>query len=316
MSRAKGSRHPWLSRLGNRIWRQLFGDRQLFPRHMADPMWHLRTSSHRIRGGEIVVRFENLDADIRLDARSDLALRALGRGVYEPDLLAALPVVAGKGDAINVGANVGIIALAICRSLPRGRKLMCVEPLQECVGLLRANLDQHAGQNAIVVQAFAGTQSGGDRDMWTVPGKPEYSSGAPLVHASVRNAAAVVTTVPTVRLDDVVDTHALEPTLVVMDCEGGEAAALKGASRMVKNFSPVIILEFDATLLAANGANAGQLLNDLAVAGYTCWKLEAELLPATPDFRGTIIAVPALLESHFRPSLVSALDQPSKVSAS
>ena len=312
MSRAKRSRRPWLSRLANRIWRRLSGDRQLLPRQMADPMWHIRSASRRIRGGEIVVRFDNLDADIRLDARSDLALRALGHGVYEPNLLAAIPFVAGTGDAINVGANVGIIALAICRSLADGRKLMCVEPLEECVGRLRANLEQQGVQNAIVLQAFAGTESRADRDMWTVPGKPEYSSGAPLVHASVRNAATVVTTVPAIRLDDVVDTHGLEPTLIVMDCEGGEAAALKGATRVLHQFNPVIIAEFDPNLLAANGADAGELLNDLAVAGYTCWTLETGLSPATPDFHGTIIALPAAGESRFKPALASAIDQASQ----
>jgi len=65
----------------------IFGDRRLLPEYLADPMWHVETMPSRIRGGELVVRFDNLDTDMCLDARSDLAARALGEGVYEPNSL-------------------------------------------------------------------------------------------------------------------------------------------------------------------------------------------------------------------------------------
>ena len=80
MTAISGSNRTLLGRVGGRLWRMVLGDRVLVPRRSVDPMWHLEAARHRIQGGEVIIRFDNLDADIALDARSDLALRALGEG--------------------------------------------------------------------------------------------------------------------------------------------------------------------------------------------------------------------------------------------
>ena len=112
------------------------GNLVLLPRVVADPMWHLEQGRRRIKGGEIVVRFDNLDADITLDARCDLAARAIADGTYEPELLAAIPELLGDGDAINVGANVGLVAIAMRKAMSPVGRLLCVEPIEECVAHL------------------------------------------------------------------------------------------------------------------------------------------------------------------------------------
>lgn len=307
MSRPPSGRRSWLARAMSRIRRLLVGDRILLPSKVADPMWHLHAASHRVRGGEIVVRFDNLEADIRLDARSDLALRALGCGSYEPDLLTVLPAVVGCGDAINVGANVGIVAIALHRAIAPGRRLLCVEPLEECVARLRANLASASIADAIVLRAFAAAEAGDDRPMWVVPGKPEYSSGGPIVHASVRDADTMVTRVPMVCLDDAVQEHDLHPSVIVMDCEGGEAGALLGAARTLQRFNPVIIAEFDPALLTANGTTPDALLTFLATHGYRCLPLVAHPSPVTATFQGTLIALPEAWESGLMAAFTTAI---------
>jgi FkbM family methyltransferase len=282
-----------LRRILGRIARLFVGDKVLLPRRMADPMWHLLSIRHRIRGGRIVVRFDNLDADITLDARSDLALRAVGEGDYEPELLAVLPALAGSGDLVNVGANVGIVAITLCKAAAAGRRVLCVEPIPDCVELLKANLAAaEVAERTIVLQAFATAAAGGPRDMWTVPGKPEYSSGGPIVHKAVVADQKVCQQVATTRIDDAVEQWNLAPSAIVMDCEGGESNALHGATATLASHKPTIVLEFDPPLLAANGSNADAFLRFFADHGYACVTLSATAEAVGPDFTGTAVAAP------------------------
>ena len=117
-------------------------------------------------GGEIVVRFDNLDADMAIDARSGLAARAIVDGTYEPELLAAIAELLGDGDAINVGANVGVVAIVMRKAMSPGGRLLCVEPIEWCVARLSSNLARAgADQGAIVHRAFATDKVDGSQEM-------------------------------------------------------------------------------------------------------------------------------------------------------
>ena len=270
------------------------GNRVLLPRVVADPMWHLEQGRRRIRGGEIVVRFDNLDADIALDARSDLAARAIAEGTYEPELLAAIPELLGDGDAINVGANVGVVAIVMRRAMSPVGRLLCVEPIEECVARLSQNLARAgADQGSIVHRAFASDKVDGSQEMWTVLGRPEYSSGGRLVHPSVVATEHLATVVPAVRLDDLIAKEGIRPTCIVMDCEGGEFNALRGARETLATRQPTVIMEFAPLLLRANGGTADEFLGFLADLGYRCITLTATPAEAGATFSGTVVAVPA-----------------------
>mgnify|MGYP006275457213 CR=1 FL=1 len=269
------------------------GDRVLVPMRITDPMWHLERGRSRIKGGEMVVRFDNLDAEIALDARSDLAVRALGEGDYEPELLAALPALVGQGDAINVGANVGVVAIVMRRAMAAERRLLCVEPIEECVERLRRNLASAGCEAGVTIcRAFATDKPSAAQEMWTVPGRPEYSSGGRLVHPSVTGAEQRSTVVPAIRLDDAVAGERMTPTSIVMDCEGGEFNALRGATAILAESQPVIVMEFDPPLLHANGGDAASFLGFLAEHGYACRTLTRAPGPVTEQFAGTVVAVP------------------------
>lgn len=289
----RGSRSI-LARIGGRLWRLVAGNHRLLPGHVADPMWHLERARHRIRGGEMIVRFDNLDADIALDARSDLAMRALGEGTYEPELLAALPQLVGSGDAINVGANVGVVAIVMRRAMASGTTLACVEPIEDCVGRLQRNLEgAGAANNVVISRAFATDKQVDSHAMWTVSGRPEYSSGGRLVHPSVATADHVTTTVPALRLDDLAAAEGLKPTAIVMDCEGGEFNALRGAAGLIASCQPVVVMEFDPPLLRANGGDAAAFLRFFGNLGYRCLALADPPADVHEAFSGTVVAVPA-----------------------
>jgi len=297
-------------RVTGRIARLFVGDRVLLPRRMADTMWHLGAVRHRIRGGRIVVRFDNLDADITVDARSDLALRAIGEGSYEHELLRLIPALAGDGDCVNVGANVGIVAIALARAAAAGKRVLCIDPIPECVELLRLNL-AHAGltDRTIVLQAFAAATAVEDREMWTVPGKPEYSSGGPIVHPAVATERKVSQVVSTVRIDDAVARAGIAPSAIVMDCEGGEFNALRGAPETIAAHGPTIVLEFDPSLLKSNGGSAAELLRFFATCGYGCIALDENAVDVWADFSGTAVAVPMERLTSCRRTIVENLSR-------
>ena len=299
-----------LTRATGRIARTFVGDKIFVPRRMADTMWHLLSVRHRIRGGRIVVRFDNLDADIMVDARSDLALRAIGEGSYEPELLDVLPALAGSGDLVNVGANVGIVAITLCKAAAEGKRVLCVEPIPECVELLKANLAAAGvSERTIVLQAFATAAADGAREMWTVPGKPEYSSGGPIVHQAVAADRKVSQVVPTIRIDDAISGSNLAPSAIVMDCEGGELNALRGATATFSTHGPTIVLEFDPPLLAANGCSAEEFLRFFAGMGYGCMELSANAADIGPDFSGTAVAAPTARLAAVRRDLIEILSR-------
>ena len=289
MTRILKRRRSVFARVVGRLRSFLIGDRVLVPRSFIDPMWHLETARRHIVGGELVVRFDNVDADIALDARSDLAIRALCHGVYEPELLAAVPGLVGAGDAINVG----LLAIVMRKAMATGTRLLCIEPIEDCVARLTRNLDRAGiGQGVVIRQAFATDRSTETHEMWTVPGKPEYSSGGRLVHPSVAAAEHISTVVPTIRLDEAVTAEGLQPTCIVMDCEGGEFSALRGATKLLSASQPTIVMEFDPILLEANGETAIAFLRFLADHGYRCLTLDDPSVEADESFSGTVVAVP------------------------
>ena len=289
----KNTQKSLVVRVIRRLQRLIFGDRRLLPGYLADPMWHVEMMRSRIRGGELVVRFDNLDANVCVDARSDLAARALGEGIYEPELVNLLPEVVGEKDVINVGANVGLIAIVIRRSMKAGSRLLCVEPMPECIERLQRNLEAAAvDQGVLIERAFATDQAVSSQTMWTVPGRPEYSSGGRLVHPSVCSAEHVTIGVPTIRLDEAVAAHGLQPSAIIMDCEGGELAALRGATAVLARHKPTIVLEFDPRLLEANGGSATSLLAFFDEQGYRCLTCAEDPEDVTADLSGTVVAVP------------------------
>jgi len=204
-----------------------------------------------------------------------------------------LPEVVGEKNAINVGANVCVIAIVIRRAMMAGSRLLCVEPMPECTERLQGNLEAAAvDQGVLIERAFATDQAVSSHTMWTVPGRPEYSSGGRLVHPSVCSAEQVTIAVPAIRLDDAVAAHALQPSAIVMACEGGGLAALRGAAAVLARYKPTIVLEFVSRRLEANGGSAVSLLPLLGERGYRCFIREENPEDVTADFSDTVVAFP------------------------
>lgn len=75
--------------------------------------------------------------------------------------------------------------------------------------------------------------------------------------------------IPTLRIDDL---GLNDLDLLMLDIEGHELKALKGAEETIKKFKPVIVLEDKAACLAKVGLKVGDCENYLRTLGYTKFK--------------------------------------------
>lgn len=240
----------------------------------------------------MVVRFDNVPADFAVDARSDLAARALADGHYEPEIVSFLPALPLDGDFIDGGARVGIIEGSILTSGARQR-VVCVEPLSVCAKLLERNLEQAGVRQQGIIDTAAATSESTSRGttLFTVPGRREYTSGGPLVHASVRDARSEAVVVDNVRIDDLLATEGLNVVGIIMDCEGGEHRALLCARDVIDRCRRVLILKLNDGKLAANGASMSRLLEFLDRHEYDIRDAVARSPVDWATFSGTVVAV-------------------------
>jgi FkbM family methyltransferase len=198
--------------------------------------------------GTPVVRFPG-DVRLRLDLRESLQ-RDFYFGLYdrfELELMARHLV----GDMVDVGAHVGMYAIRAAREL-RGRgRVLAFEPNPPAREQLEHNVALNGCDNVVVLAAAAGAGAG--RATLHVPASddPSFSS---LEGDRFAEGAPVEVEVTTV--DDAVAARALRPSFVKVDVEGREVDVLRGTSKTVEEFRPVLLVEVNER----SAAEAQQLL--------------------------------------------------------
>lgn len=128
----------------------------------------------------------------------------------------------------DLGANVGLYTLLFAR---RGRRVVAFEPLPTNLAFLARAVELNACANVTIVPWAVAESSG----------RARFSSGGnrALGHLSPDGDQPVATT----SLDDFVATYGIEPTLLKLDIEGGEAAALRGATKVLRDLGPKVLIE-------------------------------------------------------------------------
>jgi FkbM family methyltransferase len=229
--------------------------------------------------------------------REPIAAALFSDGTYEP---ATIDIVVSHlprgGTFVDVGANIGTIALAIAALRPDAR-IICVEAAPPVASILRRNIELNRRANVTVVEALVGAE-----ELASVPfyQAPESSFGmgslGPQFHAAPTYIAQR-------RLDEILDSLGCDAIDVVkLDIEGAEAGALKGMSRHLAGARrPFVIFEFlDWAETRIAGQAAGDAQRFLRSLGYDLWRLDTRtgLKPlADPIETGgaMICAVPGVL---------------------
>jgi FkbM family methyltransferase len=197
-------------------------------------------------------------------------------GNYEPELLAMLKSITPSGGvAYDVGANIGLMSLAMAAFTGPDGQVVAFEALPANVDRLRANLSLNASGGQVQVEPVAVGAAPGSATFHVHAsggmGKLGGSAGRDEVYEKSID-------VPVVSLDAYVFSGEHRPPAVVkIDVEGGEGMVLEGARRLLAEVAPTLLIEIHGPQAAA------QVLGPLKSHGYSVHKL-AHGLPDVSDW--------------------------------
>jgi len=222
---------------------------------------------------------------LRLDLGDEDQLQIYWTGLHPDDsriirlVQKALPP---DGIFLDVGANIGIHALAAARHVAAGGgAVVAFEPHPQNFETLTHNLTQNGLRHVLAhnvglaeapdVLTCQGAARGGN---WSLASRGEHSFEVRLL-----------------RLDDYLDDGPL-PRLDVMkiDVEGAEVRVLRGAQRTLARFRPVIVFEVCPAWLRRLNTNTAELLATLEDLGYTIHPLPDGSADWGPRIRATHLA--------------------------
>jgi FkbM family methyltransferase len=197
-------------------------------------------------GGIVVLRWDEV-----------VGRHVLRHGSFEPAELEAARACLRPGDvAVDVGANVGLVAVPLALAVAPGGRILAIEPLPENVGRLEQNVRRNELENVTIVGAAAGADDG--EIVLNVAADSAFSS----VGTVTKYRAAGALRVPCRRLDSLwAELGRPHVALVKIDVEGAELDVLDGATELLRASRPVLLVEADpglaAEALAAHLTDAG-----------------------------------------------------------
>lgn len=197
---------------------------------------------------------------ISLYYRETIGLATITFGGFEDAECRVLCTLARRGTtAIDVGANVGVMAIPLAGAVGPEGSVIAVEPLAENVRRLRANAALNALKNILVRQVAAGQHEG--KIDFHVAEDAAYGS----IHAvGARIANAGVVSVDSIPLDKIwADLGSPAVSVIKIDVEGAEAEVIRGASALLERDRPVLMLE------ANTESDLAQLTDLLRPHGYS-----------------------------------------------
>jgi FkbM family methyltransferase len=158
---------------------------------------------------------------------------------------------------IDVGANIGVHALALASLVGPSGVVFAFEPQRLAFQTLCANMALNSLDNAHCVNAAVSDSAGTLRLSDANPDAPNNFGGVALSTAAGPPRSPPV---PQLVLDDYLAVDRLK--LVKIDVEGMEAAVLRGARRTLAAFKPVLYVENDRV------ENSPELISLLGELGY------------------------------------------------
>jgi FkbM family methyltransferase len=198
----------------------------------------------------------------------------------ESDLIIAYLRLAEGGAYLDIGANIGTIALPIAVAHPKVR-VIAVEAQRIVAGMLAANALNNHLYNVDVIHAAAGAEPG-------LMQFPQGFLGAREINFGVVGATIDVLPTENVRLCTLDEIAPADTRFVKIDVEGFEPEVLKGARRLINETKPAWLLEANPNTMEA----ARETMQTFFDAGYRLfWFFAPFVSPAARK-------VPRVPQSH------------------
>jgi FkbM family methyltransferase len=161
---------------------------------------------------------------------------------YESAVVAILKEWAKPGACVaDIGAHIGFMTMALARFVGSSGKVLSVEPSPPSLAQLRSNVELNQLTNVTVIQAAVSDATG--RAQFSI--LPHATTSHIVNPAETAEAEATTVSVPITRLDDLIfnSNGPGKIDLVKIDVEGHEGAVLRGATRVLRDSRPKLLIE-------------------------------------------------------------------------
>jgi FkbM family methyltransferase len=191
------------------------------------------------------------------------------RGFFEWRIAAIAALVLKPGDVVfEGGAQHGTETLVYSTLVGPAGKVVSFEAEAGLAARLGREVERQGRTQNVVLHEALGAEPG--TAVFEPSPTEENNTGlGTLAAPGAKSANGVEVTVST--LDDAMAEHG-SPQLVVMDIQGGELAALKGATRVLREARPMIVLEVESESLERLGGSAEELHQLLLDNDYVCFR--------------------------------------------
>jgi FkbM family methyltransferase len=231
---------------------------------------------------------------MRLDSRGRTEGEAVWNGTFDPDTIAVLKVsTPPDGHLLDVGANVGLVALPMARHLSAGGgSVTAVEPV--AVNAQRIRESAALNDVEVTVLETALGDSDGNVDIYRDRGLGSATGNA--IMGAAGTGYGEQTQVPLTTLDALVDReHIARIDVIKLDIEGAEILFLRGAAGTIRRDRPTIVGEFNAQLMPRFGQTFADVRPFLDAWDYAVVAFAADGHPVVVDpepGRGNVALVP------------------------
>jgi FkbM family methyltransferase len=262
------------------------------------PNWQ-RYYGRELSGARDLARlegFERLTAPTTLRWTDGLATRLIPgeqlsrvlhvSGTYEPNTLCVLRRHLGAGGVfLDAGAHAGVLSLAASRWVGGAGNVCAFEPSEREYRRLLDTLDLSRVSNVTPVHAAVGAAPGhGSLRVADASYSGLNTLGDRFAYGGISEAGRE--TVEIVTIDDYVRQHSIARVdAIKLDVEGGEVAALAGASEVLRRSRPVLVLELNAAALDGSGATPAHVEETLLAADYRAFAIDDSDASLTPVAR-------------------------------
>jgi FkbM family methyltransferase len=249
-------------------------------------------ATRSMRVGEIVVR-HGAAAGLVFDPHG--ANPGYGLGTSEPVIQELLGSLLAPGAVFfDIGANVGFFSVIAARMVGPTGTVVAFEPLPANVVGLRANAARNGMDQVRVIAAAVG-----DRAATVALQVTSDPTHARLREVRERDDAIDELEVPMVTVDELVDAGVIPPpTVIKLDVEGAEVAALRGMTGTLRRHRPTVVCELHGT-----NRQVGAVLRD---SGYVVEVVGDDQQPIeSAPWWAHVLATPAGPPESERPAATS-----------
>ena len=179
---------------------------------------------------------------------------------------------------LDVGASFGLYSIAAARGVGPTGHVFAFEPADRTASALELHLGWNGVADRVHVVRAAAAEKSGWETFWE-QGTSFLASlveDVPRREEDLLRAPLEARVVQAVSLDDFCGARGIDPHVVKVDVEGGEAAVLRGARQMLERRKAALFLEVHTGLLGDAAATLDDVFDPLADAGWRWEEVHSE----------------------------------------